>query len=650
MGYIKTYQDITLIEQKPLSAYGLSTSTYEVFQRSAQNYPEVHALKFFLQGTDYASCEAFTYRELLAHLHQTANMFSDLGIGDSDVISFVLPNLPETHFTIWGGQIAGIVNPINPLLEAGQIADILNSAETKVLVTLAAFPKSDVWEKIEQIRDLVPTLRTLLTIRIEDHLSGIKKWLVRAAMWNKRKVRKIAGQEVYDFNVYKKRFPTTLTHKRTIQSQDIASYFHTGGTTGAPKLARHTHLNEVHDAWAMMQFLGANENLSGKHYFCGLPLFHVNGVMVTGLAPWSRGGCVVLGTPQGYRGKGVIDNFWKIVDHYNITFFSGVPAIFTKLLQVPIAGADVSSLEFAICGAAPMPVEVFKQFEEVSGIRILEGYGCTEGTCASAVNPPEGERRIGSVGFSFPFQEMKILIIDANGDYVREAAIDEIGIVAIRGANVFPGYKEAQQNQDIWIDTGDGKGLFFNTGDLGRKDQEDYFWLTGRKKELIIRGGHNIDPKIIEDPFYQHPKVAYCAAVGCPDPVVGEVPVVYIQLKQGALIDEDELMAYGKDHISERAAIPKRIYFVEEMPLTVVGKIYKLPLVWQEIQRIFKQELETIEDIDKANVEVGPHPIHGTSATLHLAPQTGTSFEEVSKKIEEKLRTYPIHYQIASTS
>ena len=650
MPKISTIEDIQHFEREmSLAARNLPHSTYEMLERGAAVSPDAPALKFFLRAekNSYRDTEVYRFREMMQHIRQTANLFHQLGIGKDDVVSFVLPNLPETHWTIWGAERVGIVNPINPLLEPKQIAHIMQSAGTKVLVTLGPFPKTDLWEKVDSIRDQVPSLKTVLRVNLLDHLGGAFKFMVSMMLWGKQKARKVGGQKVYDFNALKKQARAdALDFDREIHPDDIASYFHTGGTTGLPKLAMHSHRNEVYDSWAMMQFLGA-EHASGKSFFCGLPLFHVNGVMVTGLGPWSAGACVLLGSPSGYRTKGLFENFWKIVDHYKVTFFSGVPAVYAKLLEVPTAGADISSLEFAICGAAPMPVEVIRKFEEKTGLRLLEGYGCTEGTCASAVNPPHGERRPGSVGFPFPYQAMKVLILDPQGRYERDAQTDEIGAIAIRGANVFAGYKEPAQNEGIWIDDGKGQGPWYNTGDLGRQDAEGYFWLTGRKKELIIRGGHNIDPKLIEEPMHQHPAVELCAAVGRPDVRVGEIPVAYIQLKPGMQASPQDLYDFAKTHISESAAVPKMIHIVDQMPLTAIGKIFKPALVRGEIRSVFEEELAQIEGLGVYTVSVIPDSVHGVKALINLhQPQPQP---QAIKAMQEVLGKYPVYYETAKT-
>jgi len=222
------------------------------------------------------------------------------------------------------------------------------------------------------------------------------------------------------------------------EAAGITSCSSTCGTTGLPKIAMRRHGNEVANAWSAGQFLGDSIG-PGKTMFCGLPLFHVNAVLATGLLPFSRGAHVVLGTPQGYRGEGVIKHFWEIVEHHRVHFFSGVPTLYSTLLEVPVAGRDIRSLEYGLCGAAPMPVELFRAFQERTGIRILEGYGLTEGVCVSSVNPPLGERRPGSIGLRIPGQAMKAVILDDAGRYVRDCATDEAGVLVISGPNVFAG-------------------------------------------------------------------------------------------------------------------------------------------------------------------------------------------------------------------
>jgi fatty-acyl-CoA synthase len=376
-----------------------------------------------------------------------------------------------------------------------------------------------------------------------------------------------------------------------------------------------THANEVANAWSAGQFLGDGIGAS-KNIFCGLPLFHVNAVLVTGLVPFSRGAHVVLGTPQGYRGEGVIPRFWELVQRHRINFFSGVPTLYAALLQQPTEGRDIGSLEYGLCGAAPMPMELMRSLQDKTGLKILEGYGLTEGTCVSTCNPPGGDRRIGSIGLRVPGQLMKAVMLDDDGRYVRDCDMGEVGVLAISGPNVFAGYKVTEHNEGLWLDLGDGR-RWLNTGDLGREDDDGYFFLTGRKKELIIRGGHNIDPACIEEPLHRHPAVQIAAVVGRPDAHAGELPVAYVQLKPGASATEADLLAFAKEHIVERAALPKAIHIIPAMPLTGVGKIYKPELKKREIEGALSDALQASR-VRIRSLKVVADARHGSTVTVSI--------------------------------
>lgn len=582
---VQTLADIQAIERTPLAQQGLAASTYEALGRCSREFPDDPALSFFLDAANFRRTHDWSYAELFADITRAANVFHDLGIGPDDVVAFILPNLPETHFTIWGGEAAGIVMAINPLLEAAQMGELLRAANARLVVTLAPTPGTDLWPKLASQLDALPSVRQVLWVSMAPYVGGLKglalRWMARREKSAQRRV------PIADLRSLMRRQPHThLKSGRQIRAEQRSSYFCTGGTTGLPKIATRTHGSEVFNAWAMATNMQPRQR--GQVIFCGLPLFHVNGQLVTGLMPWTHGDHVILGTPQGYRGNGVIANFWALVEHFGINFFSGVPTVYSALLQQPVEGRDLSSLGYALCGAAPMPVELFRDFEQRIGVRILEGYGLTEGACVSSSNPPEGERRVGSIGLRLAYQGMRAVILDEAGAYLRDAATDEVGAIAIHGPNVFAGYLDASHDKGLWIDIHGQRWL--NTGDLGREDAEGYFWLTGRKKELIIRGGHNIDPKQIEEALQAHPAVALVAAVGCPDAHAGEVPVAYVQLLPGSQAGADELLAFASEAIAERAAVPKRIEVLDALPVTPVGKIFKPALQQREIARVVRQE------------------------------------------------------------
>lgn len=640
---VSTLADVEAIESVPLKDRNLAQSTYEVVERSAKAHPNLNALTFFLQATkeDYKNSISYNFAELLGKITQTANMFHGLGIGKNDVVTYLLPNLPQTYFTQFGAAAAGIGNPVNPLLEPHVWVEIMNAAKTKVLVTIAPLPGSDLWDKVASITDQVPTLETVLTINIANYLGGVKKLMVNLMALRAPKAK--GAVNVLDFDKTMAQYPTNkLVSGRQIKSDDVAAYFHTGGTTGTPKLALHTHGNEVFDAWVAGFVIGAE---SGKTAYLGLPLFHNFGAIAIGISSWMYGTGIVIGTPQGFRGEGVVDNFWKILSYYKINLLAAVPTLYKSLLNVPIGNEDLSQLELANSGAAPLPVELARQFTEMTGVNILEGYGLTEATCACSVNPFGGTPKIGSVGYRFPYQDMKTAVIEDNA-FVRFCEPDEVGTVIVRGPNVTPGYKDDFHNQGAFVETGDGKGKWLNTGDMGRQDEDGYFWLTGRKKELIIRGGHNIDPQLIEEPLHEHPAVALAAAVGRPDAKVGELPVAYVELKPGKSTTEDELLTFAKEHIGERAAVPKRIYILDEIPLTAVGKIFKPTLSRSQVKDVYEAEVSQIEGVASVEVMAEGDKRLGTIATVRVTAVAGTDTQALKTEVERALGQYTVYSKV----
>ncbi len=618
MGEMKiaTLADVEEIEKVPFEDRLAASNTYDMIKQGAAINPDALALSFMMSGALYESPMQVTYREFMQQINRTANLFYDLGIGPKDVVSYILPNAPHTHYVLWGGEAAGIVNPINPMLESSTIADICQAAGTKVLVALGEIEGSDIWQKVAAVRGELPDLKAIIRVfGPSDEKEGI-----------------------YGFDeVISKYDGEKLDSDRVIDSQDIASMYHTGGTTGTPKIAPHTHFNEV----AMVEMMKIS-NLATKDdtILCGLPLFHVNGTMVTGGFPFSIGGHVVLLSPQGYRDPTVMENFYKIVEHYQAAFFSCVPTILSVLLDIPKGNSDISSLRFALCGAAPLSVELMNRFQAHTDMKVLEGYGLTEGTTASCINPAYGEQRIGSIGVRLPYQEMKVFNSDEKG--AREAEIDEIGSICIKGPNVMAGYLDESKNADIWMKEG-----WFNTGDLGRQDAEGYFWLTGREKDLIIRGGHNIDPALIEEPLYRMPGVQVAAAVGRPDAHAGEVPVAFVQPQQGVKLTPEQVIEHLRKEIGERAAIPKEVFILDDIPLTPIGKIFKPALRWDAVKYIYQSDIESLGDVvESVEVDVGADETHGSMARIIVKKADNISEEDLEEKVKEALARYTVKFQL----
>ena len=551
---------------------------YEMLSRTVQKFPNHDAVSYQIFSGPKDRAETFSWKELYDKSTQAANMFRALGINEKDVVAYVLPNSNETLLSLLGGAVSGIVAPINPLLDVEQIAAILRETNAKVVVTLKAFPKTDVCQKTAAAVALAPNVHTVLEVDLLRYLTPPKSWIV-PIIRPKSNVKHSA--KVVDFNQLLSKQNLTLDFE-DIQKDRVAAYFHTGGTTGMPKVAQHKYSGLVYNGWLGAKLIFSEDD----NIICPLPLFHVFASHVIIMGAISSGAHVVFPTPQGYRGEGVFDNFWKLIERWKITFIITVPTAVSQLMQRPV-DADVSTIKTAFSGSAPMPTELFRRFEEATGVEVIEGYGLTEATCLVSCNPPLGSKRIGSVGYQFPYTDVKI-VKEINGK-LKECAVDEAGEVCISNPGVFDGntYTDHDKNQDLYY-----KKKYLRTGDLGRVDADEFLWITGRAKDLIIRGGRNIDPAIIEEALLGHDAVAFAGAIGQPDAHSGELPCTYVELVEGADISEAALLEFANNNISEPGAKPKYLEVLDELPKTAVGKVFKPDLRKRAITRVYNETFE----------------------------------------------------------
>lgn len=585
---ITSLADIEQIEQIDWRNHCDVTSTYELISRSAACNPDSNAIEFLALGDGDETAIAISYAELMRRITQAANLFRASGVSNENVVTYILPNLPETHEIIWGAETAGIVNALNPLLQPEIIKKLMLVAETKVFVTTAPTDQMDLLTPMLSIADDIGSLEAIFVVDLDHYFEGVNRTLPTSTPGG-IPIRKYIDER-------DKQQGDELDFDREIKASDIASLFHTGGTTGTPKLAPHTHENEVFTSFITANTLRTDRSTK---YFVGLPLFHVNAVIGTGLSVFGSGGTVMLVTPEGYRTPSVIPNFWKITAKYGATHCSGVPTIYGALMQFPSDALDTSTMQTAIVGAAPISSDMFNRFHEFSGIQLLEGYGLTEGTTISSINPINGERRVGSIGLRIPYQQLKCSDLDEAGNIVRDCEADQVGNIMIKGPNVFPGYLGMESKGF----TDDG---WFNTGDLGRIDEKGYVWLSGRSKDLIIRGGHNIDPGIIENALASHPSVANVAAVAQPDSYAGELPCAYVDLYQGAAVSAEDLRQYARENIAEKGSAPAYVEILDALPVTAVGKIFKPALREMAIERVIREAISVADasaDIHVVNRE-----------------------------------------------
>lgn len=488
------------------------------------------AKKTFLFWED----EEFSYSRLLDTARRIGSSLANKGLDKDDKVCIWLQNRPEFLYMMFGCAFSGtVLVPINTQFKAEEAQYIIENSEAKMLVTQPEYA-----EMAAKMRPNCPKLKEIVVV--DQAPAGATPF-----------------SELYE---------PAKSVDREIAEDDIAGIIYTSGTTGYPKGVLLTHKNYLTNA---RQIAEAAKMTEADRFMCILPLFHVNGQLVTVLGPLYAGGNMILS--KGFSPKDFLARLAK----YQATAFSGVPTIYAILNNQPDAEKfDLSRLRFCICGAAPMPVEVFETFERKYKAFILEGYGLSEGTCASSINPLEGARKIGSIGVPLKGQEMKIF-----DDKDQELASGQVGEIVVRGDNVMKGY---YRNQKATEDT--LKGGWLHTGDLGYQDPDGYFFIVGRKKEMIIRGGENIYPKEVEEVLYKHPGVMDAAVVGLPDKIWGEEVAAFIVPKAGASMTEPEMIEYCKSRLANYKC-PRKVFFWEALPKTATGKVQKRKILDQYLEQ-----------------------------------------------------------------
>ena len=600
--------------EMPWEVRDLPVTLYGLISRTTEKFPQNNAVSYQIFSGPKDKAETFNWTQLKDKTTQAANLFRSLDIGPKDVVAYILPNCNEAVLSLLGGGVAGIANPINPLLDEEQIGAILRETGAKVVVTLRAFPKTDVAEKTAAAVALAPNVKTVLEVDLLRYVTPPKSWIIPLI---RPKTAQAPGVEYKNFNTELNEQNTTLDFE-DVQQDRVAFYFHTGGTTGMPKVAQHLYSGTIYNGWVGAEIL-LDEN---DVMLCPLPLFHVMACQVMLLGALASGAHVVFPTPQGYRGEGVLDNIWKLSERWKVTFIVSVPTALAAMMQRAV-DADISSVKTAFSGSAPLPVELFKRFEETTGVTIVEGYGMTEATCLVSGNPLDGEKKIGSIGIPFPYTDIKIIKSTDNGPI--DAEVEEVGEICVSNPGVYVGhtYTEAEKNKDLYYNE-----KYLRTGDLGRVDEDGYLWITGRAKDLIIRGGHNIDPAEIEEALLGHPAVSFAGAIGQPDAHAGELPCAFVELVDGAIVTPDELIAHCKIHVKERAAQPKHIKIMDELPKTAVGKIFKPDLRKDAMTRIYNETLET-NGLDSRVVSVIDDKKRGLVAQIEANGVSDTAIQTI---------------------
>jgi long-chain acyl-CoA synthetase len=465
-----------------------------------------------------------TYRELDEASARVAGLLRDRGLGPGDRVGIMLPNVPEFAALYYGVlRAGGMVVPMNPLLKAREVAYYLGDSGARLIFAWHGFA--------------------------DEAQAGAKQAEAEAVVVDPAMFGEVLASAQPALEVVER------------QEDDTAVILYTSGTTGQPKGAELAHANLARNAEVTrtdLLRLTADDVVFG-----GLPLFHSFGQTCTLNAAVASGACLSV-LPRFDPGHAL-----QLLAGHRATVFAGVPTMYGALLSHPDRAAyDVSALRVCISGGAAMPVEVLRGFEAAFGCLVLEGYGLSETSPVASFNHPDRERKPGSIGT--PIRGVEMRVVDEQGNEVPQG---EVGEIVIRGHNVMKGYWRRPQETAKAIPDG-----WFRTGDLGRVDEDGYFVIVDRKKELIIRGGYNVYPREIEEVLYEHPAVAEAAVIGLPHPELGEEVAAAVALKPGASVTAEEVRDYVKGQVAAYK-YPRHVWIADALPKTATGKILKREIV-----------------------------------------------------------------------
>lgn len=551
---IASLADLRAIEAGGIDRWMRHAHVHDALSAVAAAQPDRPALTVLAHAGDTAPTR-LTHAALRDAITRGANALRALSAAPR--VALLLPPLPQAWIGLWAAETAGIACPMNPALGDEHLAALIDAAGVDIVLTLApGHPAGDIGTRVQGLRGRCPGLRHVLTVG-EDSTAPD------------------------DFDALSAAQPgDALAFAPARGEGAVAALFHTGGTTGLPKLAQHTHVNQLHAAWGAARLFDARPQ---DVILNGFPLFHVAGAFVYGLSMLLAGAEIVVPPPALWRDAAFVAGAWNCVRVHRVSVLAMVPTVMTALLAAPKAEGDGDSLRLALTGGSPLPPELAVRFEVETGVPVRNILGMTECAGVIAIEPALAPRTPGSCGLPLPFSR-----VHAGDD----------GVLRVRGPNVGPGYTDPARNAGSFED---GELV---SGDIGHVDAEGRVFVTGRAKDVIIRGAHNIDPGVIEEALLQHPDVAMAAAVGEPDEYAGELPVAYVVARPGTAPDTGALREFAAPRIPERAAVPRRIELLPSLPLTAIGKVYKPALRARAAERVLAERLAAAGLVPMVSVRV----------------------------------------------
>lgn len=497
--------------------------------------PEAPALIYLRSARDPAPVVT-SAGDFLGLMNATRQWLRREGVGSDDVVGVLAPNCTATAIVYWTAMSCATVLPINLLFSREAIVALVNATEVKILFTPPASAPGGLYEKVEGLDALAHSLKRIVTLPLD-------------------------GRVAFDRETIS---PIACSDNEVSPSPDkIAALLPTGGTTGEPKIVPLTHRNIVSSSIGAMLAAGLGPT---DRFLIALPIFHVGGAFCTSLPTLGAGGSIVIPTASGFRSPEVVANHWRIIADHGVTLAGGVPTMIAAAADVPVDGADLTRLRLCIVGGSICPPEIEKRFLGVWQSDCLRQiYGMTEFGGSITQTPYDRVQEPLSAGLPVALAEIVVLA----GGEVHLGSSTPTGEILVRGPQMFAGYLDRSPDSQPFYQG------WLRSGDLGRIGLHGEVYITGRAKDLIIRGGHNIDPSSIEDVALRFPGVSLAAAVGRPDPYAGETPMLFVTPAPGATIDRAALADFLQAGVMEPPARPRAIQVITDMPVTPVGKIFK---------------------------------------------------------------------------
>lgn len=523
----------------------------DLLKNAAQKHPNQTATVFL--GA------RLTYSQLQQQVDKLAAALHALGVSKGDRVAIMMPNCPPTVIAYYAALSLGAVTVMtNPLYVERELEHQWGDAGVKLVISLDLF-----WPQIEAVKQKVPISHVILG-GIQDYMPLIKKTLTPLELRRRGKwVNVNYSDTVHSFKkvINRQSGPPPPVE---INPDDLACLQYTGGTTGLPKGAMLSHRNLIASISQIRTFLLFEHGEAEDTALAIMPFFHVygmNGLMNLGM--YMAATLVLIPQPEI---KGIVD---AIVSE-RPTFFTGIPALFSALNNYKtIDQVDLTSIKAVFSGAAPLPVDVMEQFEARTGARIAEAYGMTETSSVTHVNPLKGQRKFGSIGVPIIGTDAKIVNVD---DPAKVLGVDEVGELMVKGPQVMQGYwNRPEESSAVMVDG------WMRTGDIAQMDEQGYFYIVDRKKDMILSAGFNVYPREVEEVLYQHPKIQEAAIIGLPDGIRGERITAYVMLAPGETATPAEIRSFCKERLAPYKQ-PRKIIFRDDLPKSLAGKVLRRQL------------------------------------------------------------------------